>query len=59
MTGQDIRNVLITNGVKNIIEFGYPSVNKENILTDEVYKLAFISMLNDNKGHNIYVDREI
>lgn len=51
-----IRDKLITAGVKNLREFGYPNCNKKNILTDEVYKKFFISMLNDNKGHSVEID---
>jgi hypothetical protein len=36
--------------VKNLKEFGYPSCNSQNILTDRVYKEFFRSMLRDNLG---------
>jgi len=45
---QQIVNKIITNGVKNLKEFGYPAVTKENILTDEVYSMFFKNMLKDN-----------
>lgn len=45
-----IRDQLITAGVRNLKEFGYPMVNKENILTDDVFKRFFVSMLRDNYG---------
>lgn len=43
-------NMLVTAGVKNLREFGYPDVNAENILTDKIYSAFFKSMLNDNLG---------
>jgi hypothetical protein len=46
----DIRSKLIDAGVKNLREFGYPMVNKNNILTDDVFKRFFVSMLRDNLG---------
>ena len=41
----DFRDRVIENAVKSAHEFGYSLVNKENILTDEVYKLYFASIL--------------
>lgn len=41
---------LISAGVKNLRAYGYQACNKKNILTDEIYKGFFASMLNDNKG---------
>ena len=40
-------------------EFGYPEANKENILTDMIYKEMFKNMLNDNKGHGKNIDEAI
>ncbi len=40
-----IRNQLISAGVRNLKEFGYPAVNSENILTDEVFMPFFRAML--------------
>ena len=54
-----IRGKLIDAGVKNLHEFGYPKVDKENILTDEVYSGFFRSMLNDNLGHGGKIDNAI
>jgi uncharacterized membrane protein YgcG len=34
-------------------EFGYPDVNAENIITDQVYSMFFDSMLKDNLGHGV------
>ena len=45
-----IRQYLINSGVSNLKKFGYPKVNNENILTDEVYKMFFKSMLQENLG---------
>ena len=59
MTNQQIREHLLKAGVKNLKEFGYPEVNTENILTDEIYKGFFKSMLKDNKGNGIQVDEVI
>lgn len=49
---KEIRDKIIQNGVNNLREFGYENVNSENILTDEVYKLFFKSMLEDNLGYS-------
>jgi hypothetical protein len=54
-----IRQALIENGVKNLREFGYPECNAKNIFTDDIYALMFVGMLNDNKGKNDIIDREI
>ena len=45
------REQLIAAGVRNLKEFGYPSCNEQNILTDYVYSSFFKSMLTDNLGH--------
>jgi len=54
-----MRNKLIAAGVNNLKEFGYPECNKENILTDKVYKAFFVSMLKDNKGVRSDIDTVI
>ena len=59
MKKEEIKNHLLKAGVKNLKEFGYPNVNTENILTDEVYSKMFESMLHDNKGHSANVDEVI
>lgn len=60
MTDNLVRNHLIKTGVKNLRQFGYPSVNKDNILTDYLFSQFFLSMLQDNKGSQYAnVDREI
>lgn len=52
-----IREKLIAAGVKNLKEFGYPSCDTKNILTDDIYKEFFRSMLKDNLGSGF--DKEI
>ena len=52
-----IKTALVAAGVKNLKEYGYPDVNSQNILTDEIYSGFFKSMLNDNLGKG--VDAEI
>ena len=54
-----IAQKLIQNGVKNLKEYGYPSVNEKNILTDEVYSEFFMSMLHSNKGVRPEIDEAI
>lgn len=34
-------------------EFGYPNVNSDNIITDQVYSMFFDNMLKDNLGHGV------
>lgn len=41
------RDQLIEAGIHNLKQFGYPSVNKDNILTDMIFKEFFKSMLKD------------
>lgn len=45
-----MRDKLIRAGVNNLKEYGYSKVNAENILTDQIYKAFFLSMLKDNRG---------
>jgi len=54
-----MKDKLIAAGVKNLKEFGYPSCNKDNILTDMIYSQFFLSMLKDNKGHGKELDKAI
>jgi hypothetical protein len=49
----DMRAKLIDAGVNNLSEFGYPMANKSNILTDDVFKRFFVSMLRDNLGKGV------
>lgn len=46
----DIRKQLLSAGVKNLQEFGYPSCNESNILSDYIFKTFFARMLRDNLG---------
>lgn len=59
MTNEQIREHLLKAGVKNLKEFGYPLVTTETILTDEVYKEFFKSMLEDNLGNSNQIDEVI
>lgn len=52
-----VRDKLIAAGVRNLKEYGYPAVDAENILTDEIYSGFFKSMLEDNLGQGF--DTEI
>jgi hypothetical protein len=44
-----MKDQLINAGIKNLKEFGYPDVNKENILTDLIYSQFFKRMLEETK----------
>ena len=59
MTNEQIKEHLLKAGVKNLKEFGYPEVTTETILTDEVYKEFFKSMLEENLGNGKQVDEVI
>lgn len=59
MSIEEIKTNLIAAGIKNLKEFGYPEVNAENILTDEIYSEFFKSMINDNKGNGSDIDNAI
>ena len=59
MEHEQIKQKLITNGVKNLIAFGYENANEDNILTDEVYSLFFVKMLKDNLGSDNKIDDAI
>jgi hypothetical protein len=50
-TTDEIRNTIIGSVVKGAREFGYPSCNDRNIITDEVYGMFFESQLNDARQH--------
>jgi len=55
----NVTDKLIAAGIKNLKDFGYPEVNKDNILTDEIYSQFFLSMLRDNLGYSKDVDEAI
>jgi hypothetical protein len=50
------QKLIIKAGVRNLKEFGYPSVDDTNILTDAVYAEFFRSMLKDNMGQGVDAD---
>lgn len=54
-----MRDKLIEQGVKNLKEFGYPDVDAENILTDQIYSAFFREMLKENKGYSTSIDKDI
>lgn len=54
-----MRERLIRAGVNNLIEFGYPHCNKQNIMTDPIYKEFFRRMLEENKGIRADIDATI
>ena len=54
-----MKDKLIAAGVQNLRNYGYPRCNKDNILTDQIYKEFFISMLKDNKGYGSLSDKAI
>ena len=56
---QAIRLSLLRSGARNLQEFGYPSADTKNILTDYVFRKFFVSMLKDNLGKNVAYDEEI
>jgi len=44
------RDQILDAGVKNLREFGYPHVDRQNILTDQVYSAFFRKMLEESRG---------
>ncbi len=54
-----IKQKLIEAGIKNLQQFGYELVDKDNILTDMVYSAFFLSMLKDNLGVDARADEAI
>lgn len=44
------QNRIVDAGVLNLKQFGYPSVNADNIFTDRVFRELFVGMLKDNLG---------
>lgn len=59
MTNQEIKENILNTGVNNLKNFGYPQVTNETILTDEVYKAFFKSMLEKNLGYTEQLDEVI
>jgi hypothetical protein len=58
MTKPEIRDALLKAGVKNLKEWGYPAVTKENILTDRIYKAFFKGMLEADENVGLGKDVE-
>lgn len=56
MTKEKIREHLLKAAVLRMIDFGYPSATRENILTDEVYSMFFERMLVDNMNQSDKLD---
>ena len=54
-----MKDKLIAAGVKNLRAYGYPECNKDNIMTDQIYKAFFASMLKGNKGNDDAIDKVI
>lgn len=44
------KDQLIAAGVRNLKEFGYPDVTRDNILTDMIFRKFFRSMLEGTFG---------
>ena len=49
-----MRDKIIAAGVATLKEFGYPSVDKDNILTDMIYSAFFKTMLEGNLGDPVH-----
>ena len=54
-----LKAAIIQAGVNNLKEYGYRTVSKDNILTTDVYKGLFLSMLNENLGSDAQVNKAI
>ena len=59
MVTEKLKENLIKTGVRNLQEYGYTDVTPQNLLTDEIYKAFFISMLKDKLGYNKEIDKVI
>jgi hypothetical protein len=57
MSNATLKQKLMEAGVKNLREFGYPSVSKANITSERVFAMFFRSMLEENRGQG--ADAEI
>ena len=53
------KSMIIQNGISNLKEFGYDTVNEENIFTDIIYSQMFKRMLKNNKGDDTRIDNII
>lgn len=56
MNKNEIREMLLTAGVRNLKEFGYSDVTTKNIVTVRILRTFFLSMLKDNLGQSAEVD---
>ena len=54
--GSAIKDELIMQMVNRLRRFGFVHVNEENIITDEVYSLYFLKILNEKLGENAELD---
>jgi hypothetical protein len=59
LTEEQMRDKIIAASVKDMIQFGYPQADKENIFTDAVYSLMFKTMLVRYKGNSDKLDKII
>ena len=50
LSKQQVRDHFLKMGVKNLKEFGYPSVTTENILTEYIFRKMFQGMLEDESN---------
>lgn len=48
----ELRRILIANGIRNLKEIGYPAVTEADILTDEIYREFFRPQLESWKYHS-------
>lgn len=55
LSREDLKRILIKNGIKNLKEYGFPQVNQENIITDMIYSGFFKSMLKDAKADAVEI----
>lgn len=55
----NLREKLLAAGVRNLKEFGYPTVDQQSIITDDIYSVFFERMLQDSKGRSKGMDIEI
>lgn len=54
-----LREKVIELAVEALTEFGYNGVNKENIMTDKIFKAFFWAELLKSKGQNAQLDEVI
>jgi hypothetical protein len=54
-----IKDKLIKQLVNRLRKFGFIQVDKNNIITDEVYRLYFLKILKERLGENVETDKVI